>query len=231
MTMYSTNQLVSWGLLLFLISYVAQGQDNLTGFWQPQIGVNYKVSNNYSHNFSLAKRTFILRESDAEFTIRHLDLAHFSDLKIQGNQSIGLGIQYRFRGLFDDTAENELRLIQQYNITKSDRGLRFGNRLRWEQRITNSRTVHRFRYRFALDFPLQGESLDIGETYLVLSTESLLSVAKATVPEYDQRITANLGWMLDKSTKLQVGTEYRAENFTNETEHVFFLLTTLVLSL
>jgi hypothetical protein len=229
--MCSTNQLVSWGLVLFLFSYVAQGQDNLTGYWQPQIGVNYKVSNNYSHNFSLAKRTFILRDSDTEFTIRQLDLAHFSNLKIRGNQSVGLGIQYRFRGLFDDTAENELRLIQQYNITKSNRGLRFGNRFRSEQRITNSLTIHRFRYRFALDFPLQGQSLDIGETYLVLSTESLLSVAKASLPEYDQRITANLGWVLDEKTKLQVGTEYRAENYTNETEHVFFFLTTLVLSL
>ena len=229
--MCSTNQLVSWGLVLFLFSYVAQGQDNLTGYWQPQIGVNYKVSNNYSHNFSLAKRTFILRDSDTEFTIRQLDLAHFSNLKIRSNQSVGIGIQYRFRGLFDDTAENELRLIQQYNITKSNRGLRFGNRFRSEQRITNSLTIHRFRYRFALDFPLQGQSLDIGETYLVLSTESLLSVAKASLPEYDQRITANLGWVLDEKTKLQVGTEYRAENYTNETEHVFFFLTTLVLSL
>lgn len=231
MTMCSTNQLVSWGLVLFLFSYVAQGQDNLTGYWQPQIGVNYKVSNNYSHNFSLAKRTFILRDSDTEFTIRQLDLAHFSNLRIRGNQSVGIGIQYRFRGLFDDTAENELRLIQQYNITKSNGGLRFGNRFRSEQRITNSLTIHRFRYRFALDFPLQGQSLDIGETYLVLSTESLLSVAKASLPEYDQRITANLGWVLDEKTKLQVGTEYRAENYTNETEHVFFFLTTLVLSL
>ena len=229
--MCSTNQLVSWGLVLFLFSYVVQGQDNLTGYWQPQIGVNYKVSNNYSHNFSLAKRTFILRDSDTEFTIRQLDLAHFSNLKIRGNQSVGIGIQYRFRGLFDDTAENELRLIQQYNITKSNRGLRFGNRFRSEQRITHSLTIHRFRYRFALDFPLQGQSLDIGETYLVLSTESLLSVAKASLPEYDQRITANLGWVLDEKTKLQVGTEYRAENYTNETEHVFFFLTTLVLSL
>lgn len=229
--MYSTNQLVSWGLVLFLFSYVAKGQDNLTGYWQPQIGVNYKVSNNYSHNFSLAKRTFILRDSDTEFTIRQLDLAHFSNLKIRGNQSVGFGIQYRFRGLFDDSKENELRFVQQYNITKSNRGLRFGNRFRSEQRITNDLTIHRFRYRFALDFALQGESLDIGETYLVLSAESLLNVAKAFLPEYDQRITANLGWVLDENTKLQIGSEYRAENYMHKTEHVFFLLTTLVLSL
>lgn len=218
-------------ILVLFASYFTQGQDAVIGYWQPQIGINYTVAPNYSHNFSLAKRTFVFRDSETEFTIRQLDLAHFSNLKIRGNQSVGFGIQYRFSGLFDSTRENELRLVQQYNITKSDRGLRFGHRLRSEQRITNSATIHRFRYRFALDFPLQGESLDIGETYLVLSTESLWSVAIATHPEYDQRITANLGLMLDQNTKIQIGTEYRAENYTQETGHVFFLLTSLVLSL
>lgn len=229
--MCSINRTVTCLLLLLCASTITQAQENLTGYWQPQIGVNYKVSNNYSHNFSVAKRTYTLRDSETEFTIRQLDLVHFSNLKIRGNQSVGFGIQYRFKGVFDDTKENELRLVQQYNSTKSDRGLRFGNRFRSEQRITNSLTIHRFRYRFALDFPLQGESLDVGEPYLVLSTESLLSVAKASLPEYDQRITANLGWVLNENTKLQVGTEYRAENYTHATEHVFFLLTTLVLSL
>jgi hypothetical protein len=48
--------------------------------------------------------------------------------------------------------------------------------------------MHRFRYRFAIDFPLQGEALDVGERYAVFSAKSLLSVAKALLPEYDQRV-------------------------------------------
>lgn len=106
-----------------------------------------------------------------------MDLAHFSKLKIRDNQSIALGLQYRFRQNFEN-GENELRLTQQYNITNKPNAVRFGHRLRTEQRITNSLTTHRFRYRFALDFPLVGEKLDTGEPYFVGSFENLLSVAK-----------------------------------------------------
>ncbi|MFT5738571.1 MAG: hypothetical protein ACI9SG_002927 [Maribacter sp.] len=219
-------------LLFFLCtSSVLEAQDNLTGYWQPDVGINYKVTPNYAHNFSLAKRSYILKEDQTQFAVRQLDVVHFSNLKIGTDKSFGLGVQYRFRDIFERTKENELRFVQQYNVTKSTRGLRLGNRFRSEQRITKSSTIHRFRYRFALDFPLQGEELDVGESYIVVSTEALLSVAKATVPEYDQRLTANLGWLLDQNTKLQIGAEYRTENYTQGTEHVFFLLTSIVLSL
>lgn len=231
MTMFSTKNLAGYWLLFLLMSYLACAQENLTGYWQPQIGVNYKVSDNYAHNFSLAKRTFILRDSETEFTIRQLDLAHFSNLKIRDNQSVGFGIQYRFRGFFDRAQQNELRLVQQYNSTKSNRGLRLGNRFRTEQRFTQNNSIHRFRYRFAADFPLQGVSLDVGEAYLILSTEALLSIAKNQFPEYDQRITINLGWLLEKKSKLQIGAEYRAENYSRDVDYVFFLLTGMILSL
>lgn len=231
MTMYFTSVRYFYVVLFICTSFIIQAQDNLTGYWQPQIGLNYKVTSNYSHNFSFAKRTYTFRETNTEFTVRQLDLAHFSNLKIRDNQSVGFGMQYRFRKGFDDAKENELRFVQQYNVTKSNRSLRFGHRFRSEQRITNSLTIHRFRYRFALDFPLQGESLDIGESYLVVSTESLLSVANYSLPEYDQRITANLGWLMNAKTKFQIGMEYRAENYTQNTEHIWFILTGLVLSL
>jgi hypothetical protein len=76
-----------------------------------------------------------------------------------------------------------------------------------------------------------GERLDIGEPYLVGNLETLLSVARTKQPQYDQRLTLNLGWLLNEEIKLQVGTEYRFENFTQKTENVLFFVTTLNLSL
>lgn len=76
-----------------------------------------------------------------------------------------------------------------------------------------------------------GEKLDVGEPYLVISTESLLSVGRSITPEYDQRITPKLGWVLTPTTKFQIGGEYRAENYTTKVENVLFFLTELVLSL
>jgi len=223
------SQLFSWPL--FLMGHLTLAQENLTGYWQPQVAFNYDVATNYSHNFSLAKRTYIFLEETSTFEVRQLDLAHFSNLKIAGNQSVGLGIQYRFRNLFEKDALNELRITQQYNMTHTSGKLRFGHRLRSEQRITAPITLHRFRYRFALDMPLQGEELNVGETYLVATTESLLSAARGNTPEYDQRVTLFYGWLLDKGAKLQLGTEFRSENYTQDTGYVFFLLTNLVFSL
>jgi len=229
MTMYFTRWFFSLLLLLSLAS--VRAQENLTAYWQPQVAVNYKVSGSYSHNFSLANRNYIFDDEVATLRVRQLDLAHFSNLKIQGNQSVALGIQYRFRNTFEDR-ENELRLTQQYNITHKPLAIRYGHRLRAEQRITNSLTTHRFRYRFAVDFPLQGEKLDPGEPYFVGSLESLLSVAKQNVPEYDTRLSGQIGWELNGGLKFQMGVEYRIEDFTaSQPQNVLFLLTSAQLSL
>ncbi|WP_228027855.1 DUF2490 domain-containing protein [Costertonia aggregata] len=209
---------------------IVLGQDNFTGFWESDIALNYTVFNNYSHNFKVSQRSYTYDEK-LDVRIRQIDLVHFSNVKISGNQSIALGVQYRFRNTFEADRENELRFTQQYNITSRSRNIRFGHRVRSEQRINKSLTTHRFRYRFALDFPLQGEQLDVGEAYLVTSTESLLSVARANASEYDQRFTANIGWLLHENTKLQAGLEYRFEDYTHRTENILFVLTSLVFSL
>ncbi|NAS12663.1 DUF2490 domain-containing protein [Poritiphilus flavus] len=221
-------------LLLFGLLWVCglcRGQERLTAYWQPQFSVNYGVATNYSHNFSLTNRNFIFEDEAVVFRGRQLDLAHFSKLKIRDNQSIALGLQYRFRKLFEKDRGNEFRLTQQYNLVQKPNIIRFGHRLRTEQRIFESLTVHRFRYRFALDRPLQGEKLDVGEAYFIASLESLLSVAKAQSPQLDERLTFQLGWLLNQKTRLQTGVEYRWEDFTQERQDVLFLLSSLVISL
>ncbi|MDF0707219.1 DUF2490 domain-containing protein [Muricauda sp. 81s02] len=218
-------------LLLFLSMALVQGQENLTGYWQPQFAINYHVAGSYSHNFSIANRNYIF--ADEEFTLkgRQLDVAHFSQLKIRDNQSIALGIQYRFRNNFENR-ENELRITQQYNFTNKPFAVRYGHRFRTEQRITKSLTTHRFRYRFAMDFPLMGEKLDPGEPYFVGSIENLLSVAKQNVPQYDTRLSGQIGWQLYGGFKFQMGIEYRMEYFTsNFPQNILFLLTSAQLSL
>ena len=206
-------------------------QDNLTGYWNPMVALNYDVTPTYSHNFSIENRSFLYQDSDVQLRVRQMDINHFSNLKTSDNQSIGFGIKYRFRNPFNRETSNEIRLTQQFNVTFKKASIRYGNRFRAEQRITNENTVHRFRYRFAMDFPLKGEELDVGEPYLVLSTEALLSVGKSMNPEYDQRITPKLGWVLSPTTKFQIGGEYRAENYMNRVENELFFLTELVLSL
>lgn len=216
--------------LFLLIGPLLHSQENLTAYWQPSFAINYKVNETYSHNFSVQNRNYVFDNEEAQLSARQVDFAHFSNLQLQDNQSIALGIRYRFREAFDGGA-NELRLTQQYNITSKPLVVRYGQRFRTEQRITSIRTTHRFRYRFSVDFPLRGEILDIGEPYLVANAESLLSVASKKQAQYDVRITLNFGWKLSNRSKFQIGTEYRTEDFSQNLQHVLFLLSTLNISL
>lgn len=220
-------------LSTFFLLFVglASAQENLTGYWQPQIALNYQVSGLYSHNFSLINRNYIFDKKEFLLKGRQLDVAHFSKLKIRDNQSIAFGVQYRFRNNFEDK-ENELRFTEQYNFTTKLHAIRYGHRFRAEQRITKSLTIHRFRYRFAMDFPLQGEKLDSGEAYFVGSLENLLSVSKQSSPQYDIRLSGQIGWQIGKDLKLQMGVEYRMEDFMATTpQNVVFLLTSAQLAL
>lgn len=229
MTMYYIKKIITIVGLCCSTSFFAQ--EDFTGYLEPTFALNYKVTPAYSHNFSFVNRNYFFNDDVYELKTRHVEFVHFSDLKIKSDQSISLGIQYRFRENFEPDSENELRLMQQYNRTFKPRIMRYGVRFRSEQRIQPTLTRHRFRLRFASDFPLEGEKLDVGEMYVVTSTESLLTVAKANKPSFDQRFTTHIGYFLSEDIKIQAGLEYRFEDYYQKTEHVLFFTTALFLSL
>jgi hypothetical protein len=231
MIMSYTNRYFLFLPFLLLTCFLLRSQDNSTVYWQPEVSLNYKVSPIYAQNFSITNRNYLYQDHESKLSVRQIDLSHFSNLTIDFNKSIGLGVQYRFREVFEKDRTDELRFTEQFNANHKNGSIRLGNRFRTEQRITPSRTVHRFRYRFAIDLPLEGLELDTGETYLVLTTESLMSIGKGMRPMYDQRLTSQIGWSLPKGLKLQFGIQYRLEDYTQNTEQVFFFLNSLVVSL
>jgi hypothetical protein len=192
--------------------------------------VEHKVSESYSIGFASRTRYYLYQNSETNIKNRQLDFIHFSTLKLDYNHSLSFGVLYRFREAFDD-GNDELRLIQQFNYNTKTLGVRFGHRFRFEQRILDDLTILRSRYRFALDFPLNGEKLDIGESYLVTTMEALLSQSKSIKPEIDHRTTAQIGWLISEKLKLQVGLEYRFEAFNINTEELLFILTSASLKI
>ncbi|WP_340199695.1 DUF2490 domain-containing protein [Ascidiimonas sp. W6] len=217
-------------LIFILFSQLGYAQSDLIGYWEPEVSFNYAVTSNYRHNFGIRKRSFIYTDDQTELRLRQIDISHFSNWKVNANESLGGGILYRFRDGFEG-GSNELRITQQYNYAIRPVAIRFGHRIRAEQRITTLKTIHRFRYRFAVDFALNGEKTDIGEAYLAISTEALLSVAKASLPAYDHRLTIQIGWLLTDKLRFQTGTEYRSENFVKGTEPVLLFLSSLIFSI
>lgn len=216
--------------LLFFTAFI-RGQDNFVAFIEPRIAVNYNLSKLYSHNWFLANRSTMYESTELKFNALQFDIGHFSNFKIGGNQSLSLGILYRYSELFDEEKINEFRITEQFNIIYRPNFVRYGHRIRAEQRITSLQTIHRFRYRFTLDLPLEGQNLDVGECYFIGNLETLLNVGKDLEPIYGQRFTASFGWLLSSKTKLQFGMEYRLLNFTGTAQHIALLLSSLNFSL
>lgn len=216
-------------ILFFLVCFGTKAQNNFTSFWEPLISLNHKVNKNYEYNFGFEKRSILYRKNAVEFKVRQFDLSHFSTFTIFHNQKLSLGVMYRYADEFEET-QNEVRFTEQYNFTYNPHVIRYGHRVRAEQHIKSENTIHRFRYRFALDFPLSGEKLDIGESYMVTSAEMLYSIANNIVPELDTRLNLEIGWLLNNNFKLQTGLEYRLENFNNQPGHILMLLTEAAIS-
>lgn len=222
---YTKNLLTTFAFFVALNLY---SQNSFEGLGETAFAINHKVSSNYKINFSARSRYFLFQDDHVNFENRQLDFVHFSTLNLDYNHSLSLGIQYRLRESIDG-GSNELRITQQFSYTKKMRAIRFGHRTRFEQRILNNFTIFRTRYRFALDLPLNGEKLDIGEGYLVTSTELLLSLTHTMKPEIDHRTNTQIGWLLSKKSKVQLGLEYRFEAFNIKTENKLYFLTSYIL--
>ena len=228
MTTYSTKSLL-FGLFLLLFQSVL-AQEDLIVFWQPEVRINYRVGNDYSHYFSVSNRN-LLYQDESEFRVRHLDLNHFSTFNLRDNQSLSMGLLWRHNKIFDDELPNEIRLTEQYNINTRLDVIRFGYRFRAEQRFFSEKNLYRFRNRFAVDYPLQGKSLDIKESYMLWSIENVIRVARSDSPLYELRLRGGIGWQISPKSKMQFVIQYRFSDFTNRTFHVLLLETTLNLGI
>ncbi|MBC3758206.1 DUF2490 domain-containing protein [Hyunsoonleella sp. SJ7] len=181
-------------------------------------------------NFAFRSRYVLYNDDGFQYLQQQVDAYHFSTFKLDYYHKLSFGIYYRNRDWFD-TGSDETRLTQQYNYTKQTLGVRYGHRIRAEQRILDTKTIFRQRYRFAVDFPLNGEKLDIGETYLVSAIEGLLSLSKPDNPETDIRVSSQIGWQMNEALKLQLGLEHRWEALNLVAKHNLFVLTGAVLKI
>lgn len=207
-----------------------KAQSNFSSLGESAISVNHNVSDTYSVNFAFRSRYVLYNDDGLQYQQQQVDLFHFSTFKLNYYHKLSIGIYYRNRDWFE-TGSDETRITQQYNYTKQTLGVRYGHRFRAEQRILDTKTIFRQRYRFAVDFPLNGEKLDIGEPYMVNVVEGLLSLSKPDKPETDIRMSSHIGWQITEKLKLQAGLEHRLEAFNLKANNLLFVLTTAVLKI
>ena len=214
-----------------LSCFILTAQSNFNTFGESALSIDHKFSKSYSANFAILSRYNLYNNDQGiQYMQQHIEAIHFSTLSLNFNHKLSLGIYYRKKDWFE-TGSNELRICQQFTYTKQKLGVRYGHRFRLEQRILDEQTIFRQRYRFAVDFPLNGEKLDIGEPYLISAAEGLLSLSKPNKPQTDVRLSSQIGWQITEVLKLQTGLECRIEAFNLETENKLFLLTSAILKI
>ena len=205
-------------------------QEHVSALGETRFAVNKKVSQMYDMNFTLRSRYFLYQNSQFKYNQQQIDIYHFSKLKIDKRHALSLGVYYRTRDPFD-SGSDELRFTQQVSFKPQKQIAQFSHRFRAEQRILNTKTIFRQRYRFSVNVPLNGDKLDIGEAYFIGALEGLQSLSEKRKPELDERTTAQIGWQLSDALKLQAGLEHRGEALNIETKHYLFVLTKAVLTI
>ena len=218
-------------VLVALGTTILFGQNKFNGFYEPYIKLDYDVSKNFSQEFILEERTIWYDDESFKFDVKQIDLAHFSKLKLSDRNAVAVGIQYRFRENFDKDKENELRFTEEYTYTTKPKATEYEHRVRAEQRITSSETSHRFRYNFAVNRSFNGTEIKKGNAYIIGDLETLLTVAKTSKPEYEQRIGAGVGFAVSDLMKIELVAEYRLSDFTQNLVHELYFVTGLKISL
>ncbi|PIB29662.1 hypothetical protein BFP77_05830 [Maribacter sp. 4U21] len=190
---------------------------------QPKIAININADKAFSQNFSFSLRSFVFQDN-WNYSNQHLQVSHFSTLATSPNASLSFGVMYRNLHLFDNTIVNELRTTQQYNYALRKNSVRFGHRVRLEERISVKRIRFRLRYRFATDFPLQGQRLDSGEFYGLANIEAVSSFERNRTGEYEGRLTIGIGKILKHKTKIQLMLHYRRLDVFSSMDNQLFVL-------
>ncbi|WMI66394.1 DUF2490 domain-containing protein [Aestuariibaculum sp. YM273] len=218
------------GLSCFIHTIKAQEQDHSGILGETSFVLNYSATSNYNISFTSRSRYFLFENKTFGFQQQQLDIFHMSTFTLSSSNRIGVGLYYRHRDVFE-SGSDELRFMQQFKYQKHKARVSFGHRFRTEQRILESKTIFRQRYRFSANFPISGHNEDVEAPYVLCYFEGLLSLSKPDAPEIDQRTAVYLGWHFGKQLKFKTGIEYRLERFNLTSRNYLFFLNTLSLSI
>ncbi len=184
---------------------------------QPSLNLAWNNNGRWSYNTAIEQRNILVNGVQG----LHVQAAQFASYDLGFYTQLGAGVMYR--EVFDNQRPEELRFTEQFVHARKYNALKIAHRLRWDQRIRGTDLTHRWRYRFSGSMPLNGESINTREWYVTASAEALFIAQHLKKPGYDQRVALGLGTAILKKMKIQLVTEYRWEDYTQDLEKSLFL--------
>ena len=215
--------------LLFLClagSVKAQTPRSLS--WETEFDLELPAQGDWGFSFGAANRYLIFSKVDGDrvtdYDQEHIELNHFTSYSSSENALLSLGLRYRFRDVFEETRQDEFRIIEQFEYTHQNTFLTPEHRLRFEQRFREA-TIFRLRYQVGIWRQLN-EDFGLG-----FSTEFLYSMQNESRPEMEQRFALELSNFSFENLELSLGVDLRREDFTGYPGTEYFLLTGATLQL
>ncbi len=216
-------------LLLVLLAESGFGQRTHSLLWESDVKLELPTKTRWAFSVGAANRTLISQQLDGKkityYQNKYFEVNQFSRYAFTSGSALALGLRYRFQEIFDEYAEDEFSLIEQYSLSSALHSLKLKHRLQIEERLKSSSTSYRFRYRLRLPVPL---SKEFG---LVFGTEALYSISSKFDPHADQRVGAWVGNSSFDNLHLLVGFQYRLENYLDNAQNNYFFLSSVAYSL
>lgn len=201
---------------------VVRAQDSLAGIL-PAVNLNAKLDDTWRLNLRIESRQALATgagEFPSDFKYRYLltDYSAMVSRKIGLNNTLAGGYLVRVE---DDARAH--RLIQQFTIMQRFASFRLAHRFSTDQTFGDEQPVFRLRYRAAVELPLNGQTVDAGESYIKFNHEYLLEwQGGATAVE--MRIVPFYGYAIDKKNKVEVGIDYRRAILGTQAQHATYWL-------
>jgi len=208
--MLSIDRFKSLALLFALLSITAvNAQQPLNIKSEPAVSITQKFNKRWEVNGSVAGLYTYggFGEHPLPAGLNRLQISSFATYKLFNRQSLSIGYMYRKYAPLDENGY-EHRLTEQYGFSWNISSYRIANRIRLEQRFRNAGITHRLRYRLSVDFPLNGQDIDPGEGYLILSEEPVFAIDNEG-RSLENRFTAGGGWQITAEEKIEIGFEFR----------------------
>ncbi len=203
--MYFTKSILLLFIIVSTYSTELNAQKRPSVRWEPRLSFSHKINSRWSYNAAIRFRQRFNNygESESNFKMDRWDIIGFGTYSFFGSRKLSLGYMYRRSNPLEEEKGYEHRFTQQFAFITDLNGFRLVNKFLIEERIRNTDYLTRLRYSISTDFPLQGESLDPDEYYLVTGNE-LVYAFNSKGHELENRFLLGVGKLLRNGQKFQL---------------------------
>jgi hypothetical protein len=211
--------------IILLLPAVTLSQKNYLAGSLTQANVDFKVNKSWKMNAKFESRQIFseLEPGSAKsnrFRYERTDLALVMTRKISADNTIGGGYLVRL-----EDGKLVHRLIQQFNHVRKLDVIRLAHRVVTDQTFRSEEAnEYRLRYRLSAELPFNGFQIDPKEFYGKASNE-YLGIWSDQSPDLEIRASAAAGYNASDDNKIELGFEYRINEFNNDINAQQFWLT------